>query len=399
MKEYTLEHPQLGLIRYHDKKRYWWSLSVLLPLIPALMVLLSVHYKSYWLLLSPLIFIYACVPLLDYLFGSDTSNPPEEIVPQLEQDPYYQRLLYLITPMHYLSLAICAWAAATLPLNLGSFLLFAIVAGVNSGSVINSAHEIGHKTSKKERIFARIALGVIGYGHFCIEHNLGHHRDVATPEDPASSRMGETIYEFMLREVPGTAMRGWQIERQRLNKRKQSFWSTDNHILQSYAITLMFQGSLVLALGWILVPFLLIHNAFAWFQLTSANYIEHYGLLRDKLPNGRYERCKPHHSWNANYIFSNLGLFNLERHSDHHSNPSRRYQSLRSFDDLPELPSGYMGMYVIAYIPWLWFRVMDHRLLAVPHINGDFSKINIHPPKAHLLRSKYAALTNNTATT
>ena len=144
-----------------------------------------------------------------------------------------------------------------------------------------------------------------------------------------------------------------------------------------------------MAFGWIMLPFLAIHNGWAWFQLTSANYIEHYGLLRKKDENGRYERCQPHHSWNSNHIIGNLVTFHLERHSDHHANPTRRYQSLRTFSDLPQLPSGYGGMYLLAYIPWLWFRIMDHRLLALPHVQGDLSKINLDPKNRSRIIEKY----------
>jgi alkane 1-monooxygenase len=128
-----------------------------------------------------------------------------------------------------------------------------------------------------------------------------------------------------------------------------------------------------------MIPFLLLHNAMAYWQLTSANYIEHYGLLRSKDANGKYERCAPRHSWNCNYLLSNLVLFHLERHSDHHANPLRRYQSLRHFDDVPTLPNGYFGMYMLAYFPPLWFKVMDKRLLALPHVQGDLDKLNIDP--------------------
>jgi alkane 1-monooxygenase len=140
-----------------------------------------------------------------------------------------------------------------------------------------------------------------------------------------------------------------------------------------------------------MVPFLAIHNLVAWWQLTSANYVEHYGLLRMKGPDGEYERCQPHHSWNANHTYTNLVLFQLERHSDHHANSSRRYQSLRHFPDLPQLPSGYFGMFPLAYVPALWFKVMDPRLLALPHIRGDFSRINVCPKRRDALRARYGA--------
>ena len=222
-----------------------------------------------------------------------------------------------------------------------------------------------------EKWLAKIVLAVPAYGHFSVEHNRGHHSLVSTPEDPASSRLGESLYSFAVREISGTFVRGWQLEGERLAKDGKSFLSPHNEILHSYALSALFQGSLVIYFGWILVPFLIMHNFWAWSQLTLANYIEHYGLLRDKKANGNYERCKPHHSWNANYIVSNIVLFHLERHSDHHAYPARRYQSLRNFDNIPELPNGYFGMYMLSYVPWLWFKVMDKRVLALPHIQGD----------------------------
>jgi alkane 1-monooxygenase len=121
--------------------------------------------------------------------------------------------------------------------------------------------------------------------------------------------------------------------------------------------------ALTLWLGWGALLVLLLHVPIVWWQLTSANYIEHYGLLRQKLSNGQYERCQPKHSWNSNHLISNLVLFHLQRHSDHHANPSRHYQSLRHFEEAPQLPTGYMGMFLLAYVPPLWYRVMDQRLL------------------------------------
>ena len=389
MTTYSMEHPEKGLIQYTDKKRWLWIGAIVWSLLPMAVMALFLYTDNPWALVIPLELAFIAIPILDYLFGSDTSNPPEELVPQLEADPYYRRLLIAAVPVHFIVVIMGAWVAGTQELSIGFFVFFAMMLGLYSGMSINTAHEIGHKNSKLERLLSRVVLAVSGYGHFCIEHNLGHHRDVSTPEDPASSRMGESIYRFMLREIPGAAKRGWAAESNRLSKRGKSFWSIDNHILQSYAITLVFQGSLVMLLGWMLLPFLLIHNFAAWFQLTSANYIEHYGLLREKKSNGRYERCQPHHSWNANHIFSNILLFQLERHSDHHANPARSYQSLRSFENLPELPSGYFGMYALAYFPSLWFKVMDKRLMAIPHINGDLSKVNIEPAKREKLIEKW----------
>ena len=389
MTTYVLDHPEKGRIEFKDKKRWFWVGAILFSLLPLPIIAWYVSTLNPWVLVAPLVISFGLIPVIDALIGTDTANPPEEIVPQLDADPYYRWLIIAAIPAHFVTILAGAWLVGNYPLSIGFFITFSLMMGMYSGMSINTAHEIGHKNTKLERFLSRIVLSATGYGHFCIEHNLGHHRDVSTPEDPASSRMGESIYRFMLREIPGAFKRGWNAEAQRLERRGQKVWSLNNHILQSYAMTLIFQGGLVLWFGWLLIPFFLLHNFAAWFQLTSANYIEHYGLLREKKPNGRYERCQPHHSWNANHIFSNLMLFQLERHSDHHANPARSYQSLRSFADLPELPSGYSGMYALAYFPPLWFKVMDKRLMAIPHINGDLSKVNIDPKNEAKIRTRW----------
>lgn len=389
MTTYSIEHPTEGLIRYRDKKRYWWMISILYPIYPLFGVALYLRSPQEWLLFLPLVFIYTALPVIDWVIGRDNDNPPEAIVPQLQADTYYKWLTVATVPMHFLVLIVMAWFVASHALSWPSLIACAAMAGIYNGFAINTAHEMGHKNTPMEKLLARITLAVPAYGHFCVEHNAGHHRDVSTPEDPASARMGESIYRFMLREIPGCIRRGIAVESARLAKQGKSFWHVDNHILQSYALSLLLQGGLIALFGWIMVPFLLIHNVMAWFQLTSANYIEHYGLLRAKQANGRYERCQPHHSWNANFIATNLMLFHLQRHSDHHAHPMRRYQSLRNFEGIPELPNGYFGMFLLAYFPPLWFKVMDPMLLKLPHIQGDLSKVNIDPASRKGIEAKY----------
>ncbi len=379
MKGFTGTLPNGAAIHFVDRKRWLWTLSVVYPLQPfAGIALHAATGNELWLLL-PFLLNYGIAPILDMIFGEDTNNPPEEVVMQLERDPYYRRLTYIAVPLHFLTLLGTAWYAATQELSAWAFLALAVVAGLTAGLAINTGHELGHKNSKLEKLLAKIVLAVPAYGHFTIDHNRGHHRDVSTPEDAASSRMGESIYKFAAREFPGVFFRAWSMEKDRLTSRGRYVWHPNNQILQSYALTAAIWMGLILAFGWTMLPFLLVHTLFAWWQLTSANYVEHYGLLRAKDESGKYERCEPHHSWNSNHIFSNVVLFHLERHSDHHWHPLRRYQSLRHFEDLPQLPNGYFGVYLLAYVPWLWFRVMDKRLLALPHIRGDLDKINIDP--------------------
>lgn len=373
---------------YRDHKRPLWLLSLFVPILgligPALYLLVSP--SEFWLWLSPL-FFYFGIPLLDALLGEDPSNPPESEVPALEADPYYRWITYLLVPVLWASfIAICVFVASQ-PLSATGLLAMIINTGGGLGFAINLGHEMGHKKSTLERWLAKLALAPACYGHFYIEHNRGHHRDVATPVDPASSRMGESIYRFVLREMPGGFRRAWQLERERLARCGKSPWSLDNEVLQPALISLALYGALVAALGWQILPFLLLSAFWGAFQLTSANYLEHYGLLRRKLENGRYEVCQPHHSWNSNHLFSNWALFHLQRHSDHHAHPTRRYQSLRNFPDLPRLPSGYFGMYLLAYVPPLWFRLMNPRLIAA--VQGDAARINFQPGLRERLMRRY----------
>ncbi len=319
----------------------------------------------------PLIFIYAIIPLFDWIFSEDQSNPPEESVAELEKSYYYRIVTYLMLPIHYISLyfVIAFMVHNTLPIWMIVTLIFTL--GVFGGLAVNLGHEMGHKKNKLDRNLAKLALASAGYGHFNIEHNAGHHRAVATPEDSASSRFGENIYQFALREIPGGIKRSWSIEKKRLNKAGLSFLSLNNQILHSYLLTLCIYVLFTYQLGLMALVILLLHAPIVWWQLTTANYIEHYGLLRTKNKNGTYERCQPKHSWNSNHLISNLVLFHLQRHADHHANPSRHYQSLRDFPEAPQLPMGYMGMFVLAYIPPLWKKVMDPKVLKLAKNNFD----------------------------
>ena len=374
MKTFTYDDPELGTVRYTDRKRYLWLFSVFFPLIPFIGMGLSLWNGSEWVLWMPLLAVYFLIPLLDHVFPNDASNPPEAVVPQLEADAYYRVLNHLTVPMHFAVLVCGTWFVAAQQPGWFGTLGLALLVGAIGGFGVNTGHELGHKKNRADQVAARLVLAVPFYGHFTMEHNAGHHAQVATPEDSASARMGESIYRFALREIPGGISRAWTLERQRLERRRSGACSWENHILQSYAVSFVLYGTLLWVFGLAVLPFLLIQAAWSWWQLTSANYDEHYGLLRQKLPNGRYERCQPHHSWNANHLASNLVLFHLERHSDHHAHAARRYQSLRHYEDVPQLPSGYFGMFLLAYVPPLWFRVMDPKVLAL--VGGDKTRVN-----------------------
>ena len=361
-------------IEYRDGKRWLWCLSVISPLMPFFSVLLLANTGNPLFALLPIAVYFGLVPLFDSILGEDLNNPPEEVIETLSQDQFYRVLLFASVPVFYLSFIASIWAVASLSLPLWASLALIVGAGVASGSGLTVGHELGHKPNALDQLGAKLVNAVTGYAHFCIEHNRGHHLLVSTPEDPASARFGESIYRFALRELPGTARRGWHLERERLSKKGLPFWTWRNDLLQGYALTMLIAAVLIAWLGWIALPFILLHHLVGWLQLTLANYVEHYGLMRTRLPNGRYEPCQPHHSWNTNHIVSNLMLFHLQRHSDHHANPLRPYQALRNFADLPRLPSGYPGTYLMTLVPPLWFAVMDKKVMK--WAGGDISKVN-----------------------
>lgn len=367
--------------RWVHAKKYLYLTSLVLPSLPiAAAAAAHLTGNGLWLWLFVAAF-YFILPPLDHLLGEDPANPADDTAEQLKNERYYVRIMYLATALHWLALFAMASVVAV-----GNWPWYHVVGaalslGLASGLALVAGHELGHKINDRKQIFAaKMILACSGYGHFTIEHNKGHHKDVATPDDPASSRFGESIYRFVLREIPGAAKRAWQLESQRLKRQGKSVWSRHNEILQPALVTVVAYAALIAAFGPIMLPFLLISSVYAWWQLTCANYVEHYGLLRRKNAEGRFERCLPEHSWNSNRKASNLILLHLQRHSDHHARPTVPYQILRDYGDVPILPSGYPLMFLIAMLPPLWFRIMNPQVIQA--VGGNPEKINLAPHKS-----------------
>lgn len=371
-----------------DGKRSLWLLSPALPLIGVTSMLAVILGGTPWLLWTLPAVFYGIVPFLDWVIGTDPINAPDWAVPGLDQDRYYLSIVYAYIPSQYLTTLAGAWLAVNGGLDPLLLIGLVVTAGIVNGVAINTAHELGHKTNALERWLAKITLAPVAYGHFFVEHNKGHHKNVATPEDPASSRLGESFWAFLPRTMVGSLRSAWHIERERLERKGESVWSLGNENLQAWAMTVVLFAAITVWLGWLALPFLLTQAFFGAALLEVVNYLEHYGLLRLKDSAGRVERCQPRHSWNSNHIVTNLFLYQLQRHSDHHANPTRRYQSLRHFEDSPQLPSGYAAMLLLAYFPPLWYRVMDPLVLA--HHGGDLSKASVHPSARERLQKRWA---------
>lgn len=370
-------------VPWHDTKRYVWLLGLAIPMLPFLaMALAKATATSLFWWFGP-IFVFVILPLLDTLIGKDSENPPESVIASLERDRYYRWCVYLFPPLQLTALvwACAEWSSGSL--SILDCLGLAMTTGVVGGVGINTAHELGHKSENVERWLSKITLAQSGYGHFYVEHNRGHHVRVATPEDPASSRLGESFWAFLPRTVGGSLASAWEIEKRRLGRKGKPALSLENDVINAWAITVVLYGMLLAVFGMTILPWLLVQAVVGFSLLEVVNYLEHYGLARQKLPDGRYEPCAPRHSWNSNNIVSNVLLYHLQRHSDHHAYPSRRYQALRSFGEAPELPSGYGTMAVVAMLTPLWRRIMDPKVIA--HYGGKAALANVHPSS----RKKY----------
>ena len=381
--------------QWRDPKRYLWLIGLVVP------SLFFVAYAGWQLTgfggffwIGPLV-ILVIVPAIDLFAGLDRSNPPDDVIEALEADRYYRWITYAFLPIQYAGFVGAMYLIARgLPHGpeldtldrIGLATTVAMVGGIG----INTAHELGHKKEANERWLSKIALAQSFYGHFYIEHNRGHHVRVATPDDPASSRMGESVYAFWPRTVVGSLRSAWRLERRRYARRRQHPFRPGNDVLNAWLMTAVLWGGLIAWLGAGITPYLLIQAVLGFTLLEIVNYLEHYAMLRQKVGVGerqRYERVDPSHSWNSNNIATNVLLYHLQRHSDHHANPTRRYQTLRDFEESPVLPTGYAGMIVLALVPPLYFRVMDRRVLA--HFGGDLRLANLHPSTRSRLLAAY----------
>lgn len=333
-----------------------YTLVLLIPPLSALLMVL--HPVSPWVLAAA---VWVGIPLLDAVLPGSKRNATPEQEAVLRHNRAFDALLYLAVPIQLGSVAFFVATAHTLTPwdRLGGVVFTGTACGVLA---INVGHELGHRPRAFEQRLAKILLLTSLYTHFFVEHNRGHHARVATPDDPASARRGETVYRFWVRSVAGSLADAFRIEAQRLSGKGAPAWSLQNEVLRWKLL----EGALLLgvwlAFGGVGLTAFAGSATVGFLLLETVNYIEHYGLVRERRADGSWERVRPAHSWTSDHPVSRAVLFDLPRHADHHASPGRPFQVLRHMEDAPELPTGYAGMVVLALIPPLYFAVMDRRL-------------------------------------
>ncbi|NJK82693.1 MAG: alkane 1-monooxygenase [Saprospiraceae bacterium] len=314
------------------------------------------------------IFIFGIVPVIELFAPNIADNDDEEEKANKLANHFFDWLLYLNVPIIYGTLGVFIYVLNTKENSTYELIGYVLSVGLVLGSCgINVGHELGHRNSKLEQLLAKLLLLPSHYTHFFIEHNRGHHKYVATEKDPASARKNENLYAFWLRSTVKGYQNAWYLEHKRLAALNISFWSWHNEMLVFTSAQIAYLATIALLThptGWLAV---VCAGVFGFLLLETINYVEHYGLRRKLLPNGRYERVLPIHSWNSNYFMGRIMLYELTRHSDHHFLASKKYQTLDHHDDSPELPLGYPACMLMAFLPPLWFAVMNKR---IPHSSG-----------------------------
>ncbi|MCL4146408.1 UNVERIFIED_CONTAM: hypothetical protein GTU68_055658 [Idotea baltica] len=303
------------------------------------------------------------IPVIELIFAPRKENLTETQETLIKDSALYDGMIYLTVPLQWGFVGWFLWIIATAQLEVYEFIGLISAMGIMCGTFgINVGHELGHRFKKHERFLAKTSLLSSLYMHFYIEHNRGHHKNVSTEIDPASSRYGEIIYTFWFRSIIGGYLSAWKLEEDRLKRKKLPVMSLQNEMLRYQLIQIALLAGIYAAFGgWALFGFI---NAalVGILLLETVNYIEHYGLQRDQMESGNYERVMPHHSWNSDHVLGRLMLFELSRHSDHHYMASRKYQILRHHENAPQMPTGYPGMMVMALVPPVWFGVMHRRI-------------------------------------
>jgi alkane 1-monooxygenase len=279
------------------------------------------------------------------------------------QDRTYDYIIYATVPFHFAALVYFLFSMQQPGLGLveyaGRILTMGLLCGVFG---INVAHELGHRSKRYEQFLAKLMLLTAQYMHFFIEHNKGHHKMVATHDDPASARLNESLFRFYLRCIPMSYLSAWKIQLGELRRKGKPFFSLHNQMLIFLVVQIVFVAAIFVAFGWISGVSYLVAAGFGIGLLEAVNYIEHYGLRRKEIEPGKYERAMPVHSWNSDHVIGRVSLFELSRHSDHHYKASRKYQVLKHHDDSPQMPTGYPGMILLAHFPPLFFRVMRKQM-------------------------------------
>ena len=315
---------------------------------------------------APVILAFVIIPSLELVFKPDASNLSEDELQRVSKNRLYDWFIYLILPIQWLALiwflfSIQETGLSTLEM-IGRISGYGMLCGVLG---INVAHELGHRVKSHEKFMAKGLLLSTLYLQFYIEHNKGHHKNVGTPIDPTTARMGEWLPAFWFRSISNVYLNAWKISNKECKRKNGTTFSFKNEMLIYQLLELALVLMIFIVFGYKVILYYLAAALIGALLLETVEYIEHYGLTRSKLNAFRHEDTNPKHSWNSNHLVGRLFLFELSRHSDHHYKAYKKYPTLENHLESPQMPTGYPGMMILAAIPPLWFKIMNPRVEAV----------------------------------
>lgn len=333
--------------------------------------LISYYSGNVYMLYALPVMMFLVMPIIDPLIGLDNDNYDSASERELKDDAFYRRILYAWTFVQTSMMIWLIYVFASNDLQLNTIIPMVINTMImNGGAGIVVAHELGHKNNKLDKYLAKLLLIQVFYGHYTVKHNRGHHVNVGTPLDTATSKLNQTYYSFWLQSVVGGFRSAIEIEDEYLKtkKIKKSLFNHEVYYSVFFSLLFLFVSSAIIYLFNVdmltsYIMFFLMQTFLSFSLLEAVDYIEHYGIVRNIKADNSFEKTNATHSWNANFILSNYFLFQLQRHSDHHLYATKNYQILKQYDESPQLPNGYPGMVLLTLLPPLWFKVMNKRLI------------------------------------
>ncbi len=325
-----------------------------------LTVIASFNLKGIYTFL-PIFLFYVLLPLLELALKPDHQNSSK--IESRNSEKYFDWVLYMAVPVQLSVLFYFFYTINTQAFAPYEYVGLTLSMGLMCGVFgINIAHELGHRNSWYEQLMAEALLLTSLEMHFVPYHNNGHHYNVATPNDPATARKGELVFVFWFRSQVGSYLKAWSLENKRLKKLSKGLFLVKHKVLVYTLIQILFIASIYFMYSGLVASLFVAAALFGIMLLETVNYIEHYGLLRNKNEHGRYERVQHHHSWNSGHKLGRAMLFELSRHSDHHYKASKKYQTLLSLPKSPQMPTGCPGMMLFSLVPPIWFWVMNKKL-------------------------------------
>jgi len=344
------------------------DLKYLLAYVAPISAFIGLYFQG-WLAPGSFYVAFVIIPIIEVFRSGSSENLSETEEDSKVKAIFFDVLLWLNLPLLYLLISYFLYIVTTATLSTWEITFSIINVGIVVSTIgINVAHELGHRQNKVEQFMSKALLTTALYTHFFIEHNRGHHKHVATFEDPATARLNEPLYVFWFRSSIFGYIGAWKIEAKRLRKMGKSPISLQNEMITLQAVQILYLVLVGVAFGPIAVAYAIGIAVVGFLLLETVNYVEHYGLVRKKLPSGKYENVQPWHSWNSNHDLGRIYLYELTRHSDHHFKANRKYQVLRNFKESPQLPYGYPASMLISAVPPIWYRLMNRRVASISKV-------------------------------